>query len=265
VTLYEKLAVPDPAQDTPYTWRFIDLNSAEVRLHDRALSVLDKARLMFATLTPDKLIALTMLSQERFLETDRIVSGFFAYLNFTRLTGTDAIADAIARGVSDGKLGYTAVWTVENGKVVLPSKELIYFGRTLRRDEIDLTGSLLIDAESARDLTAVAHSAIDEVDSSVDRYVVPNAANPQMASPSSASEEPPSTGKRRFRLSVRTDKSRVFKAFKAIQTLSDKADRMTVQIEVIAETDGAFDPVWLRNAIAEPLDEADIDAQSSLE
>lgn len=50
-----------------------------------------------------------------------------------------------------------------------------------------------------------------------------------------------------------------------LQTLSDKADDMSVQIEVRAHTKKEFDPSWIRNAIEEPLDEMDIQASTKLE
>ena len=50
-----------------------------------------------------------------------------------------------------------------------------------------------------------------------------------------------------------------------LQALSDKADDMTIQIEVSAHTKQEFDIGWIRNAIEEPLDEMDILASTRLE
>jgi len=50
-----------------------------------------------------------------------------------------------------------------------------------------------------------------------------------------------------------------------LQSLSDKANDMTIQIEVRAHTKQEFDPNWIRNAIEEPLDELDIKASTRLE
>ncbi len=50
-----------------------------------------------------------------------------------------------------------------------------------------------------------------------------------------------------------------------LQALSDKADDMTIQIEVRAHTKREFDPTWIRNAVEEPLDEMDIQASTRLE
>jgi len=61
------------------------------------------------------------------------------------------------------------------------------------------------------------------------------------------------------------DKGKVFKIFRAVQNLSEKSNRLSVHIEVHAESDAGFDPVWLRNAVEEPLDEADIEARTTWE
>jgi hypothetical protein len=51
-----------------------------------------------------------------------------------------------------------------------------------------------------------------------------------------------------------------------LQALSDKADTMTIQIEVRAHTTKEFvDRNWISNAIEEPLDELDIRASTKLE
>ena len=62
-----------------------------------------------------------------------------------------------------------------------------------------------------------------------------------------------------------TDKSQIFQLFEVLQTLSDKADDMTIKIEVRAHTQKDFDPTWIRNAVEEPLDELDIQASTWLE
>lgn len=46
--------------------------------------------------------------------------------------------------------------------------------------------------------------------------------------------------------------------------LTLKADRMTVTVEVQAESQKGFDALWLRNAVEEPLDETDINASTRL-
>jgi hypothetical protein len=68
------------------------------------------------------------------------------------------------------------------------------------------------------------------------------------------------TGSRHYRLRLKANKAQAFTVFRVLQNLSDKADRLTITFDISAEAKdrAGFDPVWLRNAIEEPLDEADI-------
>lgn len=53
-------------------------------------------------------------------------------------------------------------------------------------------------------------------------------------------------------------REQIFKAFPAIANLADKSDGGKVRIRVEGASADGFDPSWLRNAVNEPLDEADI-------
>ncbi len=50
----------------------------------------------------------------------------------------------------------------------------------------------------------------------------------------------------------------VGKAFPAIANLADKSDGTKVTIRIEGSSAKGFDSFWLRNAVDEPLDEADI-------
>ena len=62
-----------------------------------------------------------------------------------------------------------------------------------------------------------------------------------------------------FRFEATRDQ--IFKAFPAIANLADKSDEGKVSIQVTGKTEKGYDPSWLRNAVEEPLDEADIDLE----
>ncbi|MGL5876271.1 MAG: hypothetical protein ACRC2V_00555, partial [Xenococcaceae cyanobacterium] len=70
---------------------------------------------------------------------------------------------------------------------------------------------------------------------------------------------------RSYKLNSTVNKEQIFQLFEVLQSLSDKADEMTIQIEVRAHTTKEFDRNWIRNAIEEPLDELDIKASTKLE
>jgi hypothetical protein len=61
------------------------------------------------------------------------------------------------------------------------------------------------------------------------------------------------------RLSFAATRDQVFKAFLAIANLAERSDGGKVVIQIEATSQNGFDPAWLRNAVEEPLDEADIE------
>ena len=63
------------------------------------------------------------------------------------------------------------------------------------------------------------------------------------------------------RLSFAATRDQVFKAFPAIANLAERSDGGTIEIHIEATSQQGFDPAWLRNAVEEPLDEADIERQ----
>lgn len=55
---------------------------------------------------------------------------------------------------------------------------------------------------------------------------------------------------------MRMTRQQLYASFNAIANLADKAGSIEVTVEAV-NAEG-FDPVWLRNAVLEPLDEADV-------
>jgi hypothetical protein len=61
------------------------------------------------------------------------------------------------------------------------------------------------------------------------------------------------------RITLSANRDQVFKAFPAIANLADKSDGSRISIVVEGQAADGFDASWLRNAVQEPLDEANID------
>lgn len=260
LSLYDRIALPIPEQ-TMYSWRFIELQSRnETLLHDRVMGALRDGKHLFDSVTPDKLIALTGLNEAQVIKTADVANWFFSFFGFTRLSTADAVTNAIQRGVQDEKFGYSSVWQLSENGFHFPNREYVYIGRSLRSDEIDLDSGVLLIAEVAREVTYVPPVVIPDEGADDSMPVQPD---PQLWPP--IIEPPITESKKRFRLIARADKAKVFKVIRAVQNLMDKSDRVTMQIEIVAESNTQFDPVWLRNAVEEPLDEADVDAQTRLE
>ncbi len=61
------------------------------------------------------------------------------------------------------------------------------------------------------------------------------------------------------RLKFKATRDQIFKAFPAIANLAEKSDDGKVKVNIEGTSTEGFDPSWLRNAVEEPLDEADIE------
>jgi RecJ-like exonuclease len=57
----------------------------------------------------------------------------------------------------------------------------------------------------------------------------------------------------------RATRDQVFRAFPAIANLAERSDAGKVTIQIEATSEAGYDPSWLRNAVEEPLDEADVE------
>lgn len=57
---------------------------------------------------------------------------------------------------------------------------------------------------------------------------------------------------------MRMTRQQLYASFNAIANLADKAGIIEVEVKVEAVNAEGFDLVWLRNAVLEPLDEADV-------
>jgi hypothetical protein len=63
------------------------------------------------------------------------------------------------------------------------------------------------------------------------------------------------------RLRFHATRDQVFRAFQALANLADRSDDGCVAIQVDATSAEGFEPTWLRNAVEEPLNEADIELE----
>jgi hypothetical protein len=60
-------------------------------------------------------------------------------------------------------------------------------------------------------------------------------------------------------LKFKATRDQIFKAFPAIANLADKSNDGKVTLSVEGTSSEGFDSSWLRNAVEEPLQEADIE------
>jgi hypothetical protein len=62
-----------------------------------------------------------------------------------------------------------------------------------------------------------------------------------------------------IRIAFTASRDDVFRSFQAIANLPDKSDGGKITILVEGQSAAGYDPSWLRNAVQEPLDEANIE------
>src|SRR5579884_1024843 len=186
---------------------------------------------------------------------------FFAVLEPPRLDSLNALRKAIVRGVQEGAFGYASGYAPNlgtDGRYQLP-RERIAFCRALSEDEVDFDSGFLMLPAAIPEAVPVAPTP-EPFPAGVSEGLAPTSGGVSAPPTPSGPASPPSTattGVVKFGFVATRDQ--VFRAFPAIANLAEKADGGKVAIQVEASAAAGFDPAWLRNAVEEPLDEADIE------
>ena len=194
-----------------------------------------------------------------------VLESFFRDIAPPRLESASVLRKGIARGVSESVFAYASGGSPvlgPDGKYQVNLDKVI-FGRSIADDEIDFdSGFLMMLAAIPESPAAQPAGAFPVGTGSV--------------SPPSVHEDPTGIGvgtgngsvttstevadrKKRIAMTFEATREQVFKAFPAIANLADKSDGARVRIRIEGSSAAGFDPSWLRNAVDEPLDEADID------
>jgi len=203
------------------------------------------------------------------IKTSDVLEAFFRDIAPPRLESASVLRKGIARGVAESVFAYISVGAIHESPVLGPdgkyqvNRDRVIIGHSLADDEIDFdSGFLMMPA------------AIPEAPSAQPADVFP--VDTGGVSPLSVHEEPAGVGvetctgstktgtdaagrKKRVAFAFEATREQVFKAFPAIANLADKSDGARVRIRIEASSAAGFDPSWLRNAVDEPLDEADIE------
>ncbi len=230
-------------------------------VHERLIELLTDVLppRLFTQVTPDKILELVRLGEEAGaplgIKTSQIVESFYSVPGFPRLESEAVLRRAIARGVRDGIFGYVGragqieVDRLREGGEYMVSPRLARIGVDLPEDEIDLSAAVIvlpqaIESESPPEPTPPG-PAISGV-------------SPPGPTPPDAGAILPEPGRTQtsVRLRLRMTRQQLYASFNAIGNLAEAAGSIRVTVE--ADKLDGFDPVWLRNAVLEPLDEADV-------
>lgn len=194
-----------------------------------------------------------------------VLESFFRDIAPPRLESASVLRKGIARGVSEGVFAYGS-----SGSPVLGSdgkyqigRDKVVLGKLIADDEIDFESGFLMIPIAVSEAPVVQPPA-----STMPTGTVSPPTGPGTPTGVGAGAEPPTISpgvadrRKRIALVFEATREQVFKAFPAIANLADKSDGAKVRIKVEGVSTDGFDPSWLRNAVDEPLDEADIERLS---
>jgi hypothetical protein len=214
---------------------------------------------VFDSLQPQKIVSLFKLGDgtppKLGMTTGEIVSGFYSFLGFTRLTSEKVVAKAVATGVEKKLFGYTgdAPTLGTDGKYQVSLTKV----RTdaLAEDEIDLeSGFIMLPQAIPQPAPVTPPGGVPPV--------TPPGQTPAVTPPGTTPPPPgvqPSTtpaAQTEVELSFTADRSQLYSAWNAIQNLADLAGKVSVTVK--AEKADGLDKAKLQNGVIEPLREADL-------
>src|SRR3972149_5018641 len=233
----------------------------EARVHERVMELITQLKKrVFDSLNPGKLIEFFKLGEgtpaKLGIGTGEVVSGFYSFLGFTRLTSDAVIRKAIVRGVKARAFGYTsgaAPALGPDGKYQVTLAK-VRFDTVVAEDEIDLdSGFVMLPL-------AIQEPAPASTPTGAQSDPTPTPGPTPGGTPSTPTSGLQSGGtpalQTQVELTFSADRNQLFTAWNAIANLADMAGKVTATIH--AEKSEGFDKAKLENGVMEPLPEADL-------
>jgi hypothetical protein len=240
-------------------------------VHERIMELLTATGTprIHGSVTPRKIIERVRLGEPQGegqppilgIKASDVLESFFRDVAPPRLESAAILRKGIARGVAERLFAYASGGSPplgSDGRFQV-SQEKVIFNRPLADDEIDFdSGFLMVPAAMPEAATAYPPGGIVTVPPPV-VHEGPTGTGAGTG-PAPAPTGPEVSGrKKRIAMTFEATREQVYKAFPAIANLADKSDGAKVSITVEGSSEAGFDPSWLRNAVDEPLDEADIE------
>lgn len=232
-------------------------------IHERLMELLTVViRRVYSTVTPNKIIELLRLGESigageaaaLGVTTQQLLDSFFGVVGFPRLEDEGVLRRAIAAGVKDGAFGFVGRAErverdrLKEGSGYFVGRNQVVISKPMRDDEIDLsTGFIVLPVgiEAEQTTPPVDPSTVTPPEPETGTSITYQPTTPKYSTPSTQV---------RFKLVI--NRQQVYASFNALANLADKAG--TIEVIVNAQSLVGFDPVWLRNAVLEPLEEADV-------
>ncbi|MGC8761967.1 MAG: DUF499 domain-containing protein, partial [Bryobacteraceae bacterium] len=192
-----------------------------------------------------------------------VIEAFFRDIAPPRLESAAVLLRAIAKGIAEGEFGYVsglapaAGW---DGKIVVGRDRIVY-RRATPEDELDVDAGWLVAPSAIPERPEVPAGGADKAPGSAEAKAVVAATGPESRQAEVASGTA-AGAKRRVVLVFEATREQVFKAFPAIANLADRSDGGKVRLRVEGVASTGYEPQWFRNAVQEPLEEADLAVDS---
>lgn len=179
------------------------------------------------------------------------MDGFYSFPGFPRLLTANVLQKTIAKAVQEGVFAYFSgpqPTMGPDGRYQVNESRVAY-GRTVAEDEIDLdTGFLMMP-------DAIPRTKPPEPPGT--GPVPPGPVPPEPQQPGPGPIPPgPLDAQKTVSISFTANRDQLFRAWRAIGNLVDMAG--TIDVNISATSEEGFDRNKLRNAVLEPLQEADL-------
>ena len=227
-------------------------------IFERSMELLTQVQSrVFPALNPVKIVELFKLGEEQpprlGIRCADVVSGFYSFLGYTRLTSKGVIQKAITRGVQEGVFGYfsgtsPALNAAGNYQV---ARNKIRFNVSISEDEVDLESGFVMLPQAIP-----AEAAPPTGPGPVPPGPIPSHEGPTPPPGPASGPIPPTGTEKTIQLQFTANRDELYSAWNAIANLADMAGK--VEVSIRAESEKGFDKGKLENGVLEPLREADL-------
>ena len=240
-------------------------------IHERIMELLTSVGTprVHGSVTPRKIIERVKLGEAASegepprlgIKAAEVLEAFFRDIAPPRLESSAVLRKGIVRGVGEGVFAYTSGTFPSlgaDGKFQV-SRNKIVIGKQLPEDEVDFDSGFLMLPSSLPAMQEDTQTETSTTAADSDTAITGTEVATHVAGEPSGGEREPTGRQQTVRLKFKASRDQIFKAFPAIANLADKSDEGKVTIHVEGTAANGYDPSWFRNAVEEPLDEADIE------
>jgi hypothetical protein len=227
----------------------------EARVHERVMELVTQLKKrVFDSLAPGKIVEFFKLGEgtpaRLGLSAGEVVSGFYSFLGFTRLTSDTVARKAIVRGIKECAFGYASggpPMLGADGKYQVTLTK-VRFDTVVAEDEIDLDSGFIMLPSAIPQFAPTQTPAGGPTGPAPSG---PTGVGAPVAQPGGTASL-----QTHVELSFDADRNQLFDAWNAIANLADLAGKVAVTVH--AEKADGFDKSKLQNGVIEPLREGDL-------